>query len=873
MIRMTVEQLRHNRRQFLAAGCAVGLATSFVTITMLAGTLLTATFRNAIAAGYRGADAVATRSAVAADAADAAAPARAGLTADRLETVRGLPAVAGADLVTSADVVLGNGKRSDGVPIASLPSTAALRTVRAGSGRLPKAGGEVAISRTLAGNLRLAVGDRAEVRLDGVGPASGSVSNGRDLPLTVVGLLADQKDALDLVPDAVAAPAEVSAWLSQLGVDPADGTLLVAGRPGTDPETVRTAVAGALGAGWTVRTGSAQTDADLLEMTKGVKLLTGLLLGLAAVAVFAAGLVIANTFQVMVAQRTRMLALLRCVGATRRQVRRSVLLEALLLGALSATAGVLLAVGLADAAASLLHAMDLALPVPAGVRPSLLAIVLPLLVGVLVTTAASFGPARTATRVTPVAALRPAGPAVLRSRPTWLRIGFGAVLLLVGGPLLLVGGHVSRSSRSVTGLLFGVAGGALSFVGVLVLAPLLVPPVVGLAGRLAGRLTGAPGRIAAANALRNPRRTATTAAALLIGVTLVATIVTGADATRASLDARLAKGYPADIAAGTVPFGPGGRGDGSMPAVPGAIASAAGRTSGVDRVVGLRGAYTTVTVPGREPSPVVVNGLDPATASDLVRDPAVVKGLRPGSVLLGRAVADQLGLRAGSRVVLGTGGDRVTLTAAVTALDWGGLLVTPADLDRLAPKAPVSVLWLRLDQGADVDAVRSSLEQAVLDATGSSSGVVLAGPAIDKAVYVKVLNIMTRVVVGLLAVAVLIAVIGVANTLSLSVVERTRELGTVRALGMTRRQLRLMLAVEGGLIAGVGALLGIGLGLLYGWAGTAALIGGLARPVYTAPTGTLAALMVAGVAAGLLASVLPARRAARLPATVALAEG
>jgi putative ABC transport system permease protein len=269
---------------------------------------------------------------------------------------------------------------------------------------------------------------------------------------------------------------------------------------------------------------------------------------------------------------------------------------------------------------------------------------------------------------------------------------------------------------------------------------------------------------------------------------------------------------------------------------------------------------------------VSVQAIDPTRATAVLRTGSGTAGLTAGSAIVPASLAERAGVRAGDTLRLTVEGRSVQVQAKVTDLRWDAVLVTPGDLRAIAPKTATTMLWLRLDPAADPGSTVKSIQETIVSATGSQLSVPVAGAEVERKAYEDVIGTLLLIVTGLLGVAVVIALIGVANTLSLSVIERTRESAVLRALGLTRRQLRAMLAVEGALIAGIGALVGIGLGVLYGWAGAASVIGGAFRPSLAIPVGELALLLAGGVLAGLAASALPGRRAARTAPVAALAE-
>ncbi len=537
----------------------------------------------------------------------------------------------------------------------------------------------------------------------------------------------------------------------------------------------------------------------------------------------------------------------------------------------------------ANVAARLVASAQPQLDLPAVVVPGVLAVLVPVLAGVVVTVGAALAPARAATRVAPLAALRPADGPDLRHRASWLRVALAAGFVVVGAVVLALGVRLG-SDGDLYGPLLAAAGAGVTFVGVLVGAVLVVPRVVGGAGRVLARLVpgdaGAAVALAAANGVRNPRRTTSTAAALLIGVTLVSTVAVGAATTQASLLRVFDAQWPVDVAVGGSDRAD--YGSATEPELDDGLVAA---LTGADDVVAsavLRGTRVTVeegTAVAADGLSLLVRGVDPAEGRAVTETEGALAPLADGTAVVPGDLAAETGIEDGSTLPLtAEDGSRLEVTAQVTALGGRAVVLTPADLERLDPQAPVTGLWLDLDdalaQGDPAQAVAAvdALRDVVSETAAGS--VRVEGAAAERASFQQVIDTLLAVLTGLLAVAVVIAVVGVANTLSLSVVERTRESALLRALGLTRRQLRGTLAAEGVLLAGTGAVLGLVLGGVYGWLGAtsvlAAVAGGQVTP--DLPWDRLALVVVGAVLAGLLASVLPARRAARAAPVAALAE-
>ena len=799
-------------RRLVAAFVTVVLGITFVALSMLLGDGLRATMRDRAAASVGTAATVLT-----VPSSDNKAT---GLPPAGLDAIRRLPGVTGVRGAARATTVQQVEGREETLVFSTLPQP---EEYRLEAGALPARTGEIAVDATTARVRQLTVGqDIVVTPFTDAGPTA----------LRVVGIVAVPNDPLAGSSTAYAVPDQVFAVSTTPGYD----EVFV---DGADPAALRDAVAAVPAvrdARLTVRTGQAEIDQRIQDYTHGLAELQGLILGFAVIALVAAALVITNTFTIVVAQRTRALALLRCVGATRRQVFRDVLGEALLVGGLGSLGGVLLGGVLAALAVRLSRGTTMEL---VAFTPSWWSLVVPLVAGIVLTVACALAPARAATRVSPMAALRPLEPAALRSRGGLLRAILGAVAT-AGGAALLVYGAVGHA------LVPGLAGGALSLVGVVMLGRWLVPACAAGLSRLTGRVGGLTGELAAENARRNPLRAAATASALVIGTTLVALMLVGAASGNRTATAELDRAFPVDAIA-----------------QPAATMS----TATYDRMAHTTGVAAAARVPtaelkaasGGRDRTITAVALSP-DAERVLRDDRVAAGLRDDTIV----ASPESGLVDGQRVTLRGPAGEVTVTAVVAG-DRLNSVVTPATLHRIAPDATDAV-WLRFAPGSDPAQVVEDVSRAA----GTEAQV--AGAAAQREQVTGMVDTMLAVVIGLLAVAVVIAVIGIGNTLSLSVLERTRESGLLRALGLTRGQLRGMLGWEAVVLAVIGTLLGIGLGIGYGIAGAYALLGGISTVLIVIPWGRLLAVAAVAVAAGWLASVVPGSAAARVSPAQALAE-
>ncbi|WP_449385586.1 ABC transporter permease [Cellulomonas soli] len=828
MLRLTLAQMLRSIGRLAAAAVAIGIGAAFLTATLLAGKVMTRAGYDAVTATYAKADLVAMGDFTPAD----------------LETARRQPGVAAADALQVSGLELTSPLRTVWQPMLATATDPRLSSLEIVEGAAPAAPGQIALDPDALERLAVGVGDEVTVSWvewgdDDTEPVE------RTAQAQVVGEVADTAGAWSQYGGAgLALDSDLRDWVDG-GQDSTATRLLIAT---DDVAAAREQLTRALPDAEVVTRDEAAA-ATISEMSGQGNALLMVVLGFAAVALLVAALVISNTFQVLVAQRTRTLALLRAVGAVRGQLRGSVITEATILGLGASAVGVVLGGALTQAALSVAARSDMSVRLPSRIDVDAAVVLVPLLVGTLVTVAASLVPARAATRVSPIAALRPADAPTADDRSGRFRL-VSSLVLVVLGLMTLAGGAalaILGAGDPMGALGIAMLGGAVSFVGVLVGAVFWVPRVVSWTGRLVSR-TGPSARLAAANTLRNPRRTAATSTALLIGVTLVTLMSTGAVTARGSLGRELDTRYAVDMAV-TMPS--------SEDTLPASAVATISAVDGVDRAVELTSA--AVEVDGTE---VRVLGLDPADAT-VLRRPQLLAALDDDTVVLG---ALQEGLVDGDLSTLtGTTGS-TELAVARPGMGGSDVVVTPSTLASLDASPLPSTVWVSLDgtrPAADVI-------QDVTDAFPGTALQVNSG-AVEREQGTQIIDTLLAVVVGLLAVAVVIALIGVANTLSLSVIERRRESATLRAIGLTRRQLRATLAVEGLLIAGVGAVLGMGLGVVYGWAGAATVFGAMGPLQLAVPWRDLALVLLVACAAGLLASVLPGRAAARTSPVAALA--
>ncbi|MBJ7331378.1 MAG: ABC transporter permease [Solirubrobacteraceae bacterium] len=635
----------------------------------------------------------------------------------------------------------------------------------------------------------------------------------------------------------------------------------VAAEDGVSPQELKGRVATALrGAPVTVRTGQESADKQSQDLQDNLGFLRTALLVFGGIAVFVGAFVIYNTFSITVAQRTRELALLRTLGASRRQVLGSVALEAFLIGLVASIIGLIGGLLLAPGLTSLFSAFGFDLPTGGSVIKAR-TIIIGLLVGTVVTVVASIAPALRATRIAPIAAMREGltGQEGRQRRPY-----FATVLLVVGIGLLLFGlfgGGSGGQAATLLGL-----GAAVVFLAVALLSPRLVRPLAAAIGAPLQRVFGFTGRLARENSTRNPARTAVTAAALMIGVALVAFVSIFAAGLQGSVEASVDRAFSGDLTIMSK--------DGFSP-VPAGVQGEVADVPGVGETTAFRFSKSKVT--GVSGTPSVV-GIDPSAAKTydaewkegnnavlaaLGRDGTVVDS--GSSVGKGRKVGDQL------RVLTPTG-RRVTLTVRglVDEGDFGvlggGLVVSTQTIRSAFGVKQPAMVFVAFDKSRPPAATRTAIDRLLASRfpnTEAQTREELKESQADQ------IGQILGLIYALLALSVIVSLFGIVNTLALSVFERTRELGMLRAIGTSRRQVRRIVRLEAVITSLIGATLGVVLGVLF------ALL--VSRPleedgfVLTFPIGALITLLVLSALAGVVAAILPARRASKLDVLEALA--
>lgn len=716
---------------------------------------------------------------------------------------------------------------SDFVYATNRPADASLLATPMTDGELPTADDEITVDTESAERHDLAVGDTVTLR---------TLADEAEQEVTVSGIMDQSMDPTVVGAMTIYTTVET---LGELGGDsPTYDTALL--RVDGDIDQVITDIQQALnatGVPATVNTPDVQISEQLVDMM-GFDAITVVLGGFSAIALLVMMLVINNTFSVLVAQRTRQYALQRVLGATRGQIRKGVLAESVLIGLIGSITGIALAIGLIFGLLAV--AQQWMSGATFGVDLSILWV---LLAGVVITVVASWLPASQAMRVSPLEAMRPVPASTMGSKAGKLRLVLGSLMLLAGGAAL-----VFFAAAGLVGM--AIVAGAVSFIGVLALGVLFVPGAVYALGGLT-RWTGIPGKMAQLNSVRNRSRTAATATALIVGTTLVAMILTGGRTAQDSTDEMLATNYPVDIYAELADIDPAD------------TAQVNSRTEALAETAGIADAEALYPVGSIDESwSEQVMTADPehlAGISDSVSDDDAQALEETGTVLVPEH-------HESNTLTVTTADGEVELDVVRSDLSSVTPIVSAETAEQLSMDVTgMAVVWLSV---ADEDISQADLQEIVTNMVADTevSSQDVSSPLVLRSMYQQAIDAVMLTVIGLLGISVLIAFVGVANTLALSSLERTRENSLMRALGLTKRGLRSMLMWEAILISAVGAILGSVLGMLYGWAGSVAIFSQLASGGVdiTWPWLEVSGVIAVAVIAGLIASVAPSRRAAKM---------
>ncbi|MEV0634614.1 ABC transporter permease [Streptomyces sp. NPDC050619] len=847
-VRLSVSSLRAHKRRFAGTFLAVFLGVAFLAGTLVMGDTLRASFDTMFGNATSGTDAV-VRSADDITTPGESQGIRQPVSTDLVSTLEKVPGVAAAapNIEGAGQLVGANGDPIGGQGPPTLAGNwiadPELNPYRLAEGRAPEKSGEVVVNRGAAETGDLKIGDTTTLRTPD------------PVKVTIVGLATfGGEDGMAQVTFTGMTRADAEKYLTARPGQAA--SIQVRAGPGVSRQELVDQLTPVLPKGVEAITGqeSAEENTDMIS-SQFLTLFTTFLLVFSGIALLVATFSIHNTFAIVVAQRTRENALLRALGASRRQVTAFTLVEASAVAVIASAAGLAGGIGIAAGLQALFPAIGF--PFPEGnLVISALSMALPLAVGIVVCLGSALLPAARAGRTAPLAALRET--AVDSSGASRFRAVTGMGLAALALAVTLTGVLVSPS------LWLAGTGAVLALASFVVLGPVASTTAVRVLGGPLDKLRGVTGGLARRNALRSPKRTAATASALMIGVAVVSLFTVFGASLKATMDQTVSRSFAGDVAVSTPSFG--GGGSGLSPR----LAGAAQELPEVDTAVGLGRGVAEVDGKGR-----ALTVTDPVALErtfDLGKIDGSLTGLGTDGLAVTENEADKQGLKTGDKARL-TFTDGRTQTFTVRAVYGqselaGDYVITRAAWAPHRTQDSDTLVAVSFKDGVSTDAGKAAVEK-VADGYGNPEVQTRDEYAQSSAGGI---DMMLTLVYALLALAVLIALLGIANTLTLAIHERTRELGLLRAVGQTRSQLRAMVRWESVLVAAFGTVSGLALGGFLGWVLVKASDGASDSAfAFAMPPLQLAVVALVGLAAGALAGWRPARRAARLDVLRAIA--
>lgn len=848
MRKVSLRNIAAHKLRLALTVLAVVLGTAFISGAFMFTNSLDATFKSAVSSAYDGVDAVVTSG----------------------EDQPGIPASLRADIASDAKVNDVNVTASQSVVMANEQEepfqvgggTSTLSIWYAPDhvvgaqhtivdGEEPTRADEIALNRLGAENFGISVGDRLLV----VDPQDRH-------EMTVTGIYDQELDARN----SLTAYMPEDAYLERYTLEGTTESLIVSAAEGTSDEELVAHLSDTY-EGIEVETGDALAEKITEAMSQALSFVNYFLIAFGLVALLVGTFLIANTFSMIVAQRTKEFALLRALGAARQQITRSVVFEAFIVGVIGSALGVLVGIGLVAGIKGVMASQGLDLP-DSGLGLSTSAMLVPVLLGTLVTIVSAWIPARRAGEVKPVEAMRSSEGST--DQPLMIRTVIGALLMVVGAGAALAGALLDGSSTTTRAVL--VAIGAVGvIVGFFFAGPAMSLPIVPTLGRVIGLPFGAIGRLAATNSRRNPRRAAATAFALTLGVALVTAIGMLGDTMKASISDVVENNVSADF----VLSGPTNSGFPTPAGTPDAVRD----VEGVDRVLTMSTAPVYVDgaasqAMGPHSMTMVIDGdVSEMALTEVTEGTSDLAGT-PG-VLATTEFAAQQGWELGDTLELTAPG----LSPETREIEVVGLfepnnmiqnmVISQESVDGMLPPGAlvVNMVGVNSDGSVSEDQLRSNLEEAiqgliVVQVMSTEEMAGQAGQAID---------MMLNILYALLALAVIIAVLGIVNTLTLGVIERRQEIGMLRAVGSQCRQVRTMITLEAVQIAVFGAVMGILVGLGLGWA-FLEVLRDQGLDSLSVPWGQLLWMLAGSGVVGVFAAIWPANRAAKTPPLDAISD-
>ncbi|MFD9422188.1 MULTISPECIES: ABC transporter permease [unclassified Streptomyces] len=833
MFRTALRNVLAHKARLLMTVLAVMLGVAFVSGTLVFTDTLGNAFRNQSAKSY---DNVAVAITTYADQRDEKSQGIDDATLEKIQALDGVASATGrvsgfAGVADPDGKLIGNGWSNTGgnfAPGKDGKDTA--YTFTEGTG--PVKAGTIALDKDTASKGKYRVGDPVRV-----------ATNGPVKEYTLAGVFTTEDGAVNaggslvLFDTAVAQKLYLKPGVFQ--------DVTVSAAAGTSDQKLLSAVEPLLPKDASAQTGAALADEQAEQIESGLGALNGMLLAFAGIALFVGIFLIANTFTMLVAQRTKELALMRAVGASRSQVKRSVLLEAAVVGAIASVIGFVLGLGLAIGLRSAMSLLGGKIPAgPLVVSPT--AVAAAFTVGIVITVLAAWLPARRAAKIAPVAAMSSVH-AVATTKSLVVRNSIGGFLGLIGAAAIVAG----ASAAGTNGRYTVAAGAFFALIAVIVLIPLLSRPVIALVRPLLMKLFGVSGKLAAQNAVRNPRRTGATASALAIGLTLVTGISVLGVTLGQAVDRMTTDNIKADY---MVSMASGGLLDQSA-------LSALEKADGVSAISPQQSSALWVGEDYHSASGVTPGDVEKVFSLETVS--GSLGSLNDGEIAVGSKTAKSNGWKTGDTLPVKFEDEKkgkLKIGALYEENDFLSPFLLPKDIvNAHTPQADIREIWLKMDGGAS-----AANEKSVVDALGDNPAMSIKDQADIRDMFGGMVNIALNIMYGLLAMALIIAVLGVINTLAMSVFERQQEIGMLRAIGLDKRRVKRMIRLEAVVISVFGAVIGVVLGTFLGWAIGQTLAAEIPDYALVIPWDRLALFLVLAGLVGVLASLWPARSAAKL---------